>query len=194
MKKGNIILLAGLLVGFAANVLADGDASATPKQLPSQKQSDQFKKGGPDANSRPKNHGDERALLLKRLLDLPPERLDMMQATIHRIQSLSDEDKARLRERLEYFDRMPVHEKRRLLENFRNDERKRWDEFRTLNKHLPPDQRKREQRRIYSLPPHERRDYFDQLRRNKHPKGGLHPPPHPPRRENSPPVPHRPQR
>ena len=194
MKKRNTVFFVGLLLGFAANVLADGDASAPPKQLPSQKQSDQFKKHGSDAKLRPKNHGDERALLLKRMLDLPPERLDMMQATIRRIQNLSDEDKARLRERLEYFDRMPDHEKRRLLEDFRKDERKRWDEFRTSNKHLPPDQRKREQRRIYSLPLHERRDYFDQLRRNKHPKGGLHPPPHPPRREDSPPLPRRPQR
>ncbi|MFP6899707.1 MAG: DUF3106 domain-containing protein [Opitutales bacterium] len=127
-----------------------------------------------------------RLMLLKGLIDMPPERLALMQSTIRRIQNLSPEEKARLRERLDNFGRLPPPERRKLLEQFRNDERRRWDEFHRRHKHLSPDQRNRELRRIHSLPAHDRRKYFEKLHGGKF-KDGSHSPHHPPSRREGPP-------
>ncbi len=173
-------------LGLAASSLAQDEPNEeSPKRPPPQRHEKA------EANRRHNGmHADERVMLLKRMMDLPPERLEMLQTTIRRIQSLSPEEKANLRKRLDSFGRMSGQEQRRLLETFRDDERKRWADFQRRHKHLPPDQRKREQSRIHLLPPHERRAYFEKLRRKNHPKGESHPPPSVPlRREDYPKTP-----
>ena len=181
----NVLLPACL--GLAASSLAQDEPNEESPKRPPPQRHEKAEEQRPEANRRHNGmHADERVLLLKRMMDLPPERLEMLQATIRRIQSLSPEEKTNLRKRLDSFGRMSGQEQRRLLEAFRDDERKRWADFQRRHKHLPPDQRKREQSRIHLLPPHERRAYFEQLRRNKHPKGGAHAPPHPPRRDAPP--------
>ena len=182
--KVHFLLLACL--GLGANLLAQSEPNKeSPKRPASQKHDKNAK--GTESNPRHSGiHAEERVLLLKRMMDLPPERLEILQVTIRRIQSLSPEEKANLRKRLDSFGRMSGQEQRRLLEAFRDDERKRWEEFQRRHKHLPPDQRKREKSRIHLLSPHERRTYFEQLRRNKQPKGAPHQ--NPPRlRRNGPP-------
>ena len=181
----NFLLL--VCLGLTASLLAQDKPNEKSTKRPPPQRHDQAEEQRPEANRRHNGmHAAERVLLLKRMMDLPPERLEMLQATIRRIQSLSPEEKTNLRKRLDSFGRMSGQEQRRLLEAFRDDERKRWADFQRRHKHLPPDQRKREQSRIHLLPPHERRAYFEQLRRNKHPKGGDAPPHTPPRREGAP--------
>ena len=195
--KVHFLLLACL--GLGTSLLAQSEPNKESPKRPPPQRHEKVEEQRPEANRRHNGmHADERALLLKRMMDLPPERLEMLQATIRRIQSLSPEEKKKLRERLDNFSRMEENEQRRLLETFRNDERKRWDEFQRRHKHLPPDQRKREQSRIHLLSPNERRAYFEQLRRNKHPTGAPHLNPPRPRRNgpprDSPPDPTHPKR
>ena len=133
----------------------------------------------------------ERLLLLKRLLDMPPERLSMLKATISRLENLSPQEKKRLAERIENFGRMPPQERRKLHESFREDERKRWDTFHRRHKNLPSEQRNQELQRVHSLPPHERRMYFERLR---HHHGGKRPTLPAPRRREAPPRPPLPKR
>lgn len=181
-----------ILTSFLATLLAadligqDKDQCQKPRQEPqpfSEKRVVQRDGTPPQIDS--EEH--RRLMLLKSLIDMPPERLAMIQFTIRRIQNLSPEEKARLRERLDKFGRLPAPERRKLQEKFRHDERRRWDEFHRRHKHLSPKQRHQELRRIHSLPPNERQRYFEQLHRGKHSKGGPHPPPHtPPRREGPP--------
>ena len=182
----NVLLPACL--GLAASSLAQDEPNEESPKRPPPQRHEKAEEQRPEANRRHNGmHADERVLLLKRMMDLPPERLEMLQATIRRIQSLSPEEKTNLRKRLDSFGRMSGQEQRRLLEAFRDDERKKWADFQRRHKHLPPDQRKREQSRIHLLPPHERRAYFEKLRHKNHPKGEPHPPPSVPlRREDSP--------
>ena len=179
-------LLAFGVMGLAANLIAEGNARQKPSQRSPHQRPDKITGHRLEAPGRPNAKEHEQLLLLRRLIDMPPERLAMLQATIDRIQTLSPDEKRRLRERLDNFGRIPSHERHKLLEGFRHAERQRLDAFERRHKHLPPEQRDRELRRIHSLPPHERRAYFERLRRGKHPKDGLLPPPHvPPRREGS---------
>ena len=183
--KVHFLLLACL--GLGASLLAQNEPNKESPKRPPPQRHEKAEEQRPEANRRHNGmHADERVLLLKRMMDLPPERLEMLQATIRRIQSLSPEEKTNLRKRLDSFGRMSGQEQRRLLEAFRDDERKRWDEFQRRHKHLPPDQRKREQSRIHLLSPHERRAYFEQLRRNKHTNGAPHLNPPRPRRNGTP--------
>ena len=186
IMKVHFLLLACL--GLGASLLAQSEPNGESPRRPASQKHDKREQGIESDPRHSGMHADERVLLLKRMMDLPPERLEILQATIRRIQSLSPEEKAKLRKRLDSFGRMSGQEQRRLLEAFRDDERKRWEEFQRRHKHLPPDQRKREKSRIHLLSPHERSTYFEQLRRNKQPKGVPHQNPHLPRR-NAPPEP-----
>ena len=184
MKKRLLIpFLVPIIAGLPMMLQAQENS---PKDAPKPSKSDRHDKRDRHQLHHPKER--EQALLLKRLLELPPERLDALQATVNRIRNMSPEEKKRLKERLENFSRLDEQEKHRRLESFRDNERKRWDDFHRRHKDLPKEQRYREQRRIHSLPPHERRAYFEQLRRNKQPLGrpGSPPPRHPHKREGPP--------
>ncbi|MFP6855534.1 MAG: DUF3106 domain-containing protein [Opitutales bacterium] len=192
----NHFLVFGLL-GFATSLFGQGKTPqdhvrSTPPDYPDNHKRNQIRKKK-EPGTAPYQDEHERLSMLKRLLEMPPDRLSTLKATISRIENLSPEEKKRLAQRLENFGRMPPHEQRKLHENFRADERKRWDAFHLRHKDLPPEQRNRELQRVHSLPPHERRIYFEKLRHKNHPHGGHHRPPPAPHRKWRALGPHHPQ-
>ena len=84
----NVLLL--VCLGLTASLLAQDKPNEKSTKRPPPQRHDQAEEQRPEANRRHNGmHAAERVLLLKRMMDLPPERLEMLQATIRRIQSLS---------------------------------------------------------------------------------------------------------
>jgi len=99
---------------------------------------------------------DEEAALLDRFLSLPPEQLTQARQTIERIERMSPEERAALRER--------VRAQREAGDRERSEgARQFWSE-------LPPDQRRALRERLADFPPRERWDRLERLRNTPAPQ------------------------
>ena len=103
--------------------------------------------------------GDEEIRMLRRLLDLPPERLGMLRKTIERLENYSEEDREALKKKLAHFRNGSPEERTKKIE----DLMRRHALLREHMEKLSPSERAARMKKFQSLNLIEKKRFLDDL-------------------------------
>ncbi len=106
--------------------------------------------------------GDEEIRMLRRLLELPPERLKMLRRTIERLENYTEEERKSLKEKLTHFNNRTPEERSRNIE----DLMRRHALLKEHMERLSPSERASRMKRFQSLNLIEKKRFLDDLNNN----------------------------
>lgn len=119
------------------------------------------RKGPPIGERPPMGHPSRETILIKQLLEMPPEKLSELRQTIERIEKMSPEEKERMRAKVETFNRMDSEKREQLRQRYseipketRQQMRKRWIE-------MQPEEKRALFERMKDLSPSEQADLME---------------------------------
>jgi len=158
-----ILLIAGL--AFGAN------AHASPDEWERPERKDNMREYGPPQRNEGKERPNDAQLeeghkleMLERFLDMPPERLAQIRETIERVESMSDEEKERMRDQIAEYREMHQNKRRKLLEAFERVPKEEREEMRDYWNSLSPEERKEQRQKLREMSPEERKEWRKNLK------------------------------
>ena len=106
--------------------------------------------------------GDDEIRFLRRLLDLPPERLRMLRKTIERLENYSEEERKALKDKLAHFRSGSLEERDKKIE----DLMRRHALLREHMGKLPLGERAKRMKKFQSLNLTEKKRFLDELKKS----------------------------
>ena len=113
--------------------------------------------------------GDDEIRFLRRLLELPPERLRMLRKTIERLENYSEEERKALKDKLAHFRSGSPEERDKKIE----DLMRRHALLREHMGKLPPGERAARMKKFQSLNLTEKKRFLDELRKSNEKRKNL---------------------
>ena len=113
--------------------------------------------------------GDDEIRFLRRLLELPPERLRMLRKTIERLENYSEEERKALKDKLAHFRSGSPEERDKKIE----DLMRRHALLREHMGKLPPGERASRMKKFQSLNLTEKKRFLDELRKSNEKRKNL---------------------
>lgn len=105
--------------------------------------------------------GDEEIRMLRRLMDLSPERLKILRRTIERIENYSEEEREALKKKLSHFSNRSPEERGRKIEDLMRTHARLKEHMEKLS----PGERASRMKKFQSLNLNEKKRFLDELKK-----------------------------
>lgn len=109
------------------------------------------------------NESMHQLIMIERFLDMPPERLAEIRATLERVEAMSPEEKDAMRKRIAEFRRLPPEKRHKIsqaLENIPEAERRKIHAY---WKSMSPEERRKKREAFQNMSPEERAAWREKI-------------------------------